>query len=149
MWDLPGPGHKPLSPALAGGFLTTVPPGKPKMWFLMSFCIGVLVSELGYGGYYVICGPRGNMMDWVSRVPSSTGNDRGGLGNWVQCSSLKGQMEHSETILIFNFECNACTHQSCHWAQSSFWAVCNTLNQISHTLSPLWTLWLGYRVIFS
>ena len=29
MWDLPGPGHKPVSPALAGGFLTTAPPGKP------------------------------------------------------------------------------------------------------------------------
>ena len=30
MWDLPGPGLEPMSPALAGGFLTTVPPGKPK-----------------------------------------------------------------------------------------------------------------------
>ena len=29
MWDLPGPGHKPVSPALAGGFPTTAPPGKP------------------------------------------------------------------------------------------------------------------------
>ena len=29
MWDLPGPGLKPVSCALAGGFLTTVPPGKP------------------------------------------------------------------------------------------------------------------------
>ena len=28
MWDLPGPGLEPLSPALAGEFLTTVPPGK-------------------------------------------------------------------------------------------------------------------------
>ena len=28
MWDLPGPGIEPMSPALAGGFLTTVPPGK-------------------------------------------------------------------------------------------------------------------------
>ena len=28
MWDLPGPGLKPVSNALAGGFLTTVPPGK-------------------------------------------------------------------------------------------------------------------------
>ena len=26
--DLPGPGLEPVSPALAGGFLTTVPPGK-------------------------------------------------------------------------------------------------------------------------
>ena len=29
MLDLPGPGLEPVSPALAGGFLTTVPPGKP------------------------------------------------------------------------------------------------------------------------
>ena len=29
MWDLPGPGLEPTSPALTGGFLTTVPPGKP------------------------------------------------------------------------------------------------------------------------
>ena len=28
MWDLPGPGIKPVSPELAGGFVTTVPPGK-------------------------------------------------------------------------------------------------------------------------
>ena len=28
MWDLPGPGLEPGPPALAGGFLTTVPPGK-------------------------------------------------------------------------------------------------------------------------
>ena len=28
MWDLPGPGLEPVSPALAGRFLTTVPPGK-------------------------------------------------------------------------------------------------------------------------
>ena len=29
MWDLPGPGLEATSPALAGGFLTTAPPGKP------------------------------------------------------------------------------------------------------------------------
>ena len=34
MWDLPGPGIEPVSPALAGGFLTTVPPGKPTNSFL-------------------------------------------------------------------------------------------------------------------
>ena len=28
MWDLPGPGLEPVSSALAGRFLTTVPPGK-------------------------------------------------------------------------------------------------------------------------
>ena len=29
MWDLPSPGLEPVSPALAGGFSTTAPPGKP------------------------------------------------------------------------------------------------------------------------
>ena len=29
MWDFPGPGLKPVSPALAGRCLTTAPPGKP------------------------------------------------------------------------------------------------------------------------
>ena len=29
MWDPPGKGHEPVSPALAGGLLTTAPPGKP------------------------------------------------------------------------------------------------------------------------
>ena len=28
MWDLPGPWIEPTSPAVAGGFLTTGPPGK-------------------------------------------------------------------------------------------------------------------------
>ena len=28
MWNLPGPGIEPVSSALAGGFLSTVPPGK-------------------------------------------------------------------------------------------------------------------------
>ena len=30
MWNLPGPGIKPMSPSLAGRFLSTVPPGKSK-----------------------------------------------------------------------------------------------------------------------
>ena len=30
MWDLPRPGLEPVSPALAGTFSTTVPPGKPQ-----------------------------------------------------------------------------------------------------------------------
>ena len=38
-WDLPGPGLEPVSPALAGGFLTTVPPEKPRSLFINQlFC---------------------------------------------------------------------------------------------------------------
>ena len=37
MLDLPGPGLKPVSPALAGGFLTTVPPGKSPFFFFLNW----------------------------------------------------------------------------------------------------------------
>ena len=36
MWDLPGPGLESVSPALAGGFLTTAPPGKSPTSFILN-----------------------------------------------------------------------------------------------------------------
>ena len=36
MWDLPGPELEPVSPALAGGFLTTAPPCKPALVVLIT-----------------------------------------------------------------------------------------------------------------
>ena len=33
MWNLPGPGIERVSLTLAGGFLTTEPPGKPRGLF--------------------------------------------------------------------------------------------------------------------
>ena len=41
MWDLPRPGLEPVSPALAGGFITTAPPGKPKVALLTGYCLTV------------------------------------------------------------------------------------------------------------
>ena len=41
MWELPGPGLKPIYPALAGGFLTTVPPGKPLYIFFREISLQV------------------------------------------------------------------------------------------------------------
>ena len=52
MWDLPGPGIEPMSPALAGGFLSTVPPGKPFHAFLMGSC-DLSIGGFGSGGWYV------------------------------------------------------------------------------------------------
>ena len=49
MWDLPGPGLKPVSPALAGRFLTTAPPGKPVWNF---FACQVVVSFPQHQGSY-------------------------------------------------------------------------------------------------
>ena len=51
MWGLLGPGIEPVSPALAGRFPTTAPPGKPpysvfnevvRFNFLVSFLVGFL-----------------------------------------------------------------------------------------------------------
>ena len=33
MWDRPRPGLEPVSPELAGRLSTTVPPGKPTVWY--------------------------------------------------------------------------------------------------------------------
>ena len=41
MWDLPRPGLKPASPALAGRLSTTAPPGKP---FILFFCSVSVIS---------------------------------------------------------------------------------------------------------
>ena len=52
MWDLPGPGLVPVSPALAGGFLTTVTPGKSRkglqrnMLLMKSFWVFFLFLSL-------------------------------------------------------------------------------------------------------
>ena len=49
MWDLPGPGLEPVSPALAGGFLTTAPPGKPLSPSLPEYsCFTDFLSELPF-----------------------------------------------------------------------------------------------------
>ena len=51
MWYLTGPGLEPVSPALAGGLLTTAPPGKPwDLYFLFYFfnfffyCLYILLT---------------------------------------------------------------------------------------------------------
>ena len=54
MWNLPGPGIKPVSPALADGFLSTVPSGKFQTRY---FCLGHMKESLykshGFASRYV------------------------------------------------------------------------------------------------
>ena len=42
MWDLPRPGLEPVSPALAGRFSTTAPPGKPSFLKFLSIYIRII-----------------------------------------------------------------------------------------------------------
>ena len=45
MWHLPRPGLEPVSPALAGGLLTTAPPGKLPNFILKTVVHMILVFE--------------------------------------------------------------------------------------------------------
>ena len=45
MWDLPGPGHEPVSPASAGGLSTTAPPGRPFFAILTPRMFSTLFSR--------------------------------------------------------------------------------------------------------
>ena len=47
MWSLPGPGIKPVSSALAGGFLSIVPPGKSYnfLFFFFFFDLFFLIIQ--------------------------------------------------------------------------------------------------------
>ena len=51
-WDLPGPGLEPVSPALAGGFLTPVPPGKPQDLIFLSLIPVVSSMEVSLSCLY-------------------------------------------------------------------------------------------------
>ena len=51
MWDPPRPGLEPVSPALAGGFLTTAPPGKP----LKCILVQLFTSQIR-GWQTIACG---------------------------------------------------------------------------------------------
>ena len=55
MWDLPGTGLEPLSPELAGGFLTTVPPGKPEKLFLKLLFPGSRDTRGQGNGKFITC----------------------------------------------------------------------------------------------
>ena len=46
MWDLPRPGLEPVSPALAGRFSTTAPPGKPPCLVFMGTCGVRVIKEV-------------------------------------------------------------------------------------------------------
>ena len=50
MWNLPRPGVRPVSPALSGRFLSTVPPGKSLLIFSQPYraaVCGILVPQTG------------------------------------------------------------------------------------------------------
>ena len=53
MWDLPGPGIEPMSFELADGFLTTGPPGKPRMNLFFFFFFTIF--KVNHSGAFSPC----------------------------------------------------------------------------------------------
>ena len=53
MWDLPEPGHEPVSPASAGGLPTTAPPGKPPFFNWLVFLLLGVKSSLYILDFFV------------------------------------------------------------------------------------------------
>ena len=54
MWDLPRPGLEPVSPALAGRFSTTAPPGKPLHFILVKIINRLYLFRLhNFTGFFV------------------------------------------------------------------------------------------------
>ena len=115
MWDLPRPGLEPVSPALAGRFSTTVPPGKPYFFFFniffkkinlfiyFIFLRWVFVAACGLslvaasGGYSSLwC--AGFSLRWLLSL-WSTGFGRVGFssyGTWAQLSWLVGSRAQAQ-----------------------------------------------------
>ena len=87
MWDLPGPGLEPMSPASAGGFLTTAPPGKSLLPILedtgeqflnyMKLLIGISLACMAGG--YMISVPE-------AKIPWKKSNFKRSLCNY--CSQM-------------------------------------------------------------
>ena len=72
MWDLPGSGMEPVSPALAGKFLSTVPPGKLQQFFFNGHGSSGSAAGVGHDGkglflFYDFCFFIGeDLMGWVT-----------------------------------------------------------------------------------
>ena len=83
MWDLPGLGIEPVSPALAGRFLSTAPPGKPA-----SSCFSKVVQFFLASGNFLFQKPRGTLLPC--------------------CFCHKLQLVYSSLIDICNSVCPGC-----------------------------------------
>ena len=101
MWNLPRPGMEPVSPALAGKFLSTVPPRKPPNEFFgqpsnyLEWVQPTLII-LGFPGGSVgkkksACN-AGDIGD-LGSIPGSGRSLGGGNGNLLQYSCLENSMD--------------------------------------------------------
>ena len=95
MWDLPRPGLEPVSPALAGRFSTTAPPGKPQITFKIPLKRAILQQLLLSSQLDDVCAAKkGNTQD----LPDAYS---GGLfGGKLESRGTTHANHHSINILL-------------------------------------------------
>ncbi|XP_073644608.1 serine/threonine-protein phosphatase 6 regulatory ankyrin repeat subunit C isoform X3 [Tursiops truncatus] len=97
MWDLPGPGHEPVSPASAGGLSTTAPPGKPKGLFIF-FKRYLKSKRLNYVIF-------GNCLEFLlDNGADPSLRDRQGY-TAVHYAAAYGNRQNLELLLEMSFNC--------------------------------------------
>ena len=101
MWDLPGPGLKPVSPALAGRFLTTTP-GKSLMFDLDAKSLWAQNATEGDGGRidweFGVNRCKLLYIGWINKVLLYS------TGNYIQYPEINhnGKEYEKECIYMYN-----------------------------------------------
>ena len=80
MWDLPRPGIRPMSPALAGRFFTTEPPGNPQNSLIKKI---VTVTSGFKGKDFNLSQRYVGLLRWLSSKESACPCRRHGFYSWV------------------------------------------------------------------
>ena len=89
--DFPNPGIKPMSPAFASGFFTTVPPGKPTLCqFHPTIIITNKISTPTFLRWPLTSGTSSIEKCWSSSWQDEA-LARDGVSREVPCSALKGE----------------------------------------------------------
>ena len=138
--DVPGPGTEPVCPALAGGFFTTEPPGKPVL-LVVQFSCSVVSNSLRPHESQRTRPPRPSPTPGVHSIscPSSRWCHPAISSSVVPFSSCPQSLPASESFLV---------SQLFAWGGQSIgvWALASVLPKNTQDWSPLeWTGWISLQ----
>ena len=115
MWYLPRPGLEPVSPALAGGFLTTAPPGKPTtVLSCLHWCLPIQgnpwLDHYGQTLVYLIgVGDRDEFETWAKAGCKETFIKANDFGTTCQQLGKPRQLIFNRRMALCNFCFNSLT----------------------------------------